>query len=115
MTGIETLHPDFEQLEEDGVEPEHVVLYKLLSMFGPAPAELIRHVDDGYSAELLTALSRAVQEEEEEDPSLRFEQWKETEFPNLTPETKRVILRMTDLDPKRRATIGQILDDPWWD
>jgi len=64
---VETLHPDFEQLKKDGTEPEQVILYKLLSMFGPASPELIAHVDDQYGGELLAALSRVV---EEEDPGL---------------------------------------------
>jgi serine/threonine protein kinase len=112
VTGVETLHPDFQQLKEEGTEPEHVILYKLLSMFGPAPPELITHVNNGYWGELLTALSRVV---EEEDPRVRFEQWEETEFPNLNPETKRMILRMTNLDPNKRATMDQVLEDRWWD
>jgi serine/threonine protein kinase len=108
---VETLHPEFQQLKEEGTEPEHVILYKLLSMFGPVPPELITHINDEYWDELLTALSEAVAEE---DPSVRFEQWEESTFPNLDHETKRMILRMTDLNPKNRATIDQILEDPWW-
>lgn len=108
---METLHPDFEQLKKDGVEPEHVILYKLLSMFGPAPPELITHVNDEYWGEWLTTFSQVVVDE---DPSARFEQWEEKVFPNLDSEAKRVILRMTKLDPKKRATMDQILEDPWW-
>ena len=108
---METLHPDFQQLKEEGTEPEQVVLYKLLSMFGPVSSELILHVNDGYWNELLTALSQAAAEE---DPSVRFRQWEETDFPNLNPETKRMILRMTNLNPKKRATMDQILEDRWW-
>lgn len=108
---METLPPDFQQLREEGTEPEHVVLYKLLSMFGPVPPGFIAHMNDEYCVELLTALSEAVAEE---DPSVRFKQWEESTFPNLDHETKRMILRMTDLNPKNRATIDQILEDPWW-
>jgi len=108
---VEALHPDFQQLKEEGTEPEHVILYKLLSMFGPAPRELITHIDDEYWDELLTALSEVVAEE---DPSVRFEHWEESNFPNLNRELKRMILRMTNLDPKNRATIDQILEDSWW-
>lgn len=109
---METLHPDFQQLKEEGTEPEHVILYKLLSMFGPVPPELITHVHDEYWGELLTGLSQVV---EEEDRRVRFEQWDEAEFPNLNPETKRMILRMTNLNPNKRATMDQILEDRWWD
>lgn len=45
---------------------------------------------------------------------MRFEQWEENDFLNLDPDTKRIILRMTNLDPKRRATMDEILKDPWW-
>ena len=108
---METLHPDFEQLKKEGTEPEHVILYKLLSIFGPLPPELITHVNDEYWGELLMALSQVVADE---DPSDHFEQWEENVSPNLDPETKRVISRMMKLDPKKRATMDQILEDPWW-
>jgi serine/threonine protein kinase len=111
ITGAETLHPDFEQLKKEGTEPELVILYKLLSIFGPLPQELITHVNDEYWAELLTALSQAAADE---DPGAHFEQWDENTFPNLDAEAKRVISRMTNLDPKKRATMDQILEDPWW-
>ena len=105
------LHPDFEHLKEEGTEPEQVILYRLLSMFGPVPSGLIAHIDDEYWGELLTALSEAVAEE---DPSMRFAQWKEKDFPNLNFETRRMILRMKNLDPKKRATMEQIVEDRWW-
>ena len=70
ITGAEVFHPDFEQLGKDAVEPEHVILYKLLSMFGPAPQELLACIDDEYWNELLSALSEVVIEE---GPLQRFE------------------------------------------
>jgi len=112
ITGAETLHPDFEQLEKEGTEPEAVILYKLLSIFGPVPPELITHVNDEYWSQLITALAQAIAEE---DTNCRFEQWEESTFPNLDTEAKRVILSMTNLDPKKRATMDQILGDPWWE
>ncbi len=108
---METLHPDFEQLKKEGAEPEQVILYKLLSIFGPLPPGLITHVNDEYWGELLTALALVLADE---DPTGHFEQWEEKVFPNLDPEVKTVISRMTNLDPKRRATMHQILEDPWW-
>lgn len=111
ITGVETLHPDFEQLKKEGTEPEQVILYKLISIFGPLPSELITHINDEYWAELLTALSRVIADE---DPSEHFQHWEERVFPNLDTETKRVILMMTNLDPKKRATMDQILEDHWW-
>ncbi|KAK5093980.1 hypothetical protein LTS08_008764 [Lithohypha guttulata] len=111
VTGVEALHPDFEQLQKEGTEPDQVIWYKLLSVFGPLPPELVTHVNDEDWGELFTALSLVVAHE---DPSARFEQWGKDVFPNLDPETKRVLSRMTNLDPKRRATMDEILEDPWW-
>jgi hypothetical protein len=46
---------------------------------------------------------------------MRFDRWTDDAFPNRDAETKRVISRMTRLDPRERATvIFQILIDPWW-
>ncbi|EXJ56528.1 hypothetical protein A1O7_06872 [Cladophialophora yegresii CBS 114405] len=111
ITGMETLHPDFEQLKKDNVEPEQVILYQLFSMFGTAPPGLIPHVNDEYWSELLRMLSDVVAEEQ---PSMRFAQWDGGNSPNLNAETKRMILKMTELDPKKGPTMSCILEDPWW-
>lgn len=105
------MHPDFEQLRKEGTEPEDVILYKLLSMFGPVPSEFIAHTNDQFYGEMVKALSEAVAEE---DPSVRFAQWKETDFPNLDAGSKDLILKMTNLDPRKRETLAQIMADPWW-
>ncbi|ETI26444.1 hypothetical protein G647_03221 [Cladophialophora carrionii CBS 160.54] len=112
ITGVEALHPDFEQLKKDGVEPEQLILYQLLSMFGPAPPGLIAHVNDEYWGELSRVLSDVVAGE---DPSIRFEQWDEGILPNLNAQAKRVILKMTELDPIKRPTMSCILGDPRWE
>ncbi|OCT48675.1 hypothetical protein CLCR_05212 [Cladophialophora carrionii] len=109
---VETLHPDFEQLKKDGVEPEQLILYQLLSMFGPAPPGLIAHVNDEYWGELLRVLAEVVAEE---DPSIRLEQWDEGILPNLNAEAKSMILNMTELDPIKRPTMSCSLEDPWWE
>lgn len=48
ITSVETLHLDFGQLKKEGTESEQVILYKLLSFFGPLPPELIKHDNDEY-------------------------------------------------------------------
>ena len=88
-----------------------MILCKLLSMFGPLPPELIMHVNDEFWGELLTMLSHVVADE---DPTGHFEQWEQSDFPNLDSKTKRVISRMINLDPKNRATMDQFPEDPWW-
>jgi serine/threonine protein kinase len=105
---VQSLHFDFSELD---TEPEMAVLFKLLSTFGPLPGALIKHVDDAKASELLTSLWQAVKEN---DVNGDFADWTENVYPNLTNEAKRVISRMTNLDPAKRATMSEILKDSYW-
>lgn len=102
------MHFDTAELD---AEPEVVVLFKTLSTFGPLPDALIQHVDDAKAAELLGDLWQAVKEN---DVNGGFADWTEDVFPNLTDEAKRLILRMTNLDPAKRATMSEIVKDSYW-
>lgn len=102
------MHFDFAELD---TEPEVVVLFKLLSTFGPLPDALIKHVDNAKASELLAGLWQAVKEN---DVNWDFADWTEDVFPNLTNEAKRLILRMTNLDPAKRATMSEIVKDSYW-
>ncbi|KAF2010973.1 putative serine/threonine protein kinase, partial [Aaosphaeria arxii CBS 175.79] len=108
ITGVEWLHADFETLE---VEPESVILFKLLSVFGPLPDALVEHVNDAESEELLRALWQAISEDETNES---FDSWSSNTFPNLDSEIKRLILRMTNLDPMKRASMSDIMTDDYW-
>lgn len=108
ITGAQCFQPDFEKLE---TEPEPVVLYKLLCVFGPLPDALVKHVNDGEAGELLRALQQGIADQELSDP---FEQWSEEVFPNLDCQAKKMILRMTNLDPANRASMRDIMQDPYW-
>ncbi|KAE9968992.1 hypothetical protein EG328_007146 [Venturia inaequalis] len=108
ITGVEWLHADFANLE---VEPESVILFKLLSAFGPLPDELVKHVNDAESGELLRALWQAISEDETNET---FDSWSSDTFPNLDNEAKRLILRMTNLDPAKRASMSDIMADTYW-
>jgi serine/threonine protein kinase len=88
-----------------------VVLFKLLSTFGPLPDALVDHVNDEEAGTLLKSLWQAIIEG---DPSERFEQWSEENFPNLDDKAKKLILRMTNLDPSKRAPMSEIVMDPYW-
>jgi hypothetical protein len=88
-----------------------VVLYKLLATFGPLPDALVKHINDDEAGELLQGLWQAVVENE---PYEAFEQWSEEKFPNLDNEAKRLILRMTNLAPAKRALMSDIMMDPYW-
>jgi serine/threonine protein kinase len=105
---VEWLHADFTTLE---VEPESVILFKLLSAFGPLPDALVEHVNDAESGELLRALWQAISEDETNET---FDSWSSDTFPNLDSEVKRLILRMTNLDPVKRALMSDIMADTYW-
>lgn len=113
MTGAQTLVPHFEHLEEVKVDPGIVVLIGLLQYFGPPPEGLLKHVGD-KSADVLTNLWKAIQEDDKNEGLGPFDQWDESTLPEFTPETKRFLSRMLNLDPAQRATIADILEDPWW-
>lgn len=103
------MHFDFAELD---TEPEVVVLFKLLLTFGPLPDALVKHVDDAKAGKLLADLWQTVKEN---DVKGNFADWTEDDFPNLTDEAKRLILRMTNLDPAKRATMSGILEDGYWE
>lgn len=88
-----------------------MILFKLLSAFGPLPDALITHVNDEKDGAILKGLWQAITEDESND---RFERWSEEMFPNLDDEAKRLILRMTNLDPAKRALMSDIVMDPYW-
>jgi serine/threonine protein kinase len=105
------LHPDFEELRKHGIVPEMEIMGRLILFFGPLPSGLLTHINDEEWVGLLRQLSQMMADQ---SPSQHFEQWDEKDYRNLDPDTKRVISRMTDLDPARRATMDEILKDPWW-
>ncbi|THZ04582.1 hypothetical protein D6C93_02388 [Aureobasidium pullulans] len=109
ITGVEWLHPNFDDLETD---PEPVILYKLLTAFGPLPKALVSHINDEQGGALMEGLWEAIEDEGLYEP---FKDWPQKRFPNLDHEAKGLILRMTNLDPAKRATMSQVMEDPYWD
>lgn len=88
-----------------------MILFKLLSAFGPLPDALVEHVNDKEAGALLKDLWQAITEDESNEA---FEHWSEEMLPNLDNEAKRLILRMTNLDPAKRALMSDIVMDPYW-
>ena len=87
------------------------ILGRLILLFGPLPPGLVTHINDREWGNLLTQFSQLMADQ---SPDQHFEQWDEKDFRNLDPDTKRVISRMMNLDPARRATMDEVLKDPWW-
>jgi len=111
-TGVQCFHPDFDKLKELGIEPEPVILLKLLSVFGPLPDALVDHVNNEEAGALLKGLWEAIIAENKNE---NFEHWSEETFPNLNDEAKRLIQRMTHLDPAKRASMSDIIVDNYWE
>jgi len=88
-----------------------VILFKLLSAFGPLQDGLVKHVNDTESGELIRALWQAISEDETNET---FDSWSSDTFPNLDNEVKRLILKMTNLDPAKRASMSDIMADTYW-
>lgn len=86
---------------------------KLLCAFGPLPDALVQHVNDEEAGARLKDQWREIEQAEAYDP---FEQWSEENLPGFTlnNEAKRLILRMTNLDPAKRALMSDIIMDPYW-
>lgn len=93
------------------IEPEPVVLFKLLMLFGPLPDALVKHVNDKEAAELFEGLWQSIVEEGLSKP---FEQWSKETIPHLDSDARRLRLRMTNLDPTKRASMSDIMMDPYW-
>ncbi|EGC47039.1 conserved hypothetical protein [Histoplasma capsulatum var. duboisii H88] len=113
ITGVETLHPDFEQLKRDMIEPELEIMGRLISFFGPVPDELVIHVNNDNWGQIMIVISEGTSDGGPVGPG-RFEKWEEKDYPNLDSETKRFLWRMTNLSPLKRATMEEIMEDPWW-
>lgn len=98
------------------IEPERVILRKLLSHFGPLPDALVKHVNGEKAGELLKNLSKMIAEDEEQAEGYEpFEQWTEADYPNLNEDAKRLIMRMKDLDHGKRVKMIDTMTDPYWD
>ncbi|TGO42474.1 hypothetical protein BHYA_0008g00650 [Botrytis hyacinthi] len=112
LAGTEPFNLDFESLS---VELEQAILHELLSNFGPLPDELVKHVDSEKAGEHLKDLWKMIEEDEERAEGYEpFEQWTEADYPNLDNDAKRLILRLTNLDPGKRAEMVEITTNPYW-
>lgn len=99
-----------EKLEE-GVLPEIEVLERMISYFGPVPEGLLEHINQDHWCIALIQLSRSFNEA---NPAKPFSLWSEQGFQHLDSHFKRLVGRMMDLDPAKRATVNELLKDPWW-
>ena len=81
----------------------------MISYFGPAPLGLLEHINDDRWCIALIDINRSFNGS---NPAKPFSLWKG--FPQLDTNTKRFIGRMLQLDPGKRATAAELLEDSWW-
>lgn len=86
---------------------------RLISFFGPVPSGLVAHVQDENWGKIMMAISESTADGGPAGPG-RFAKWEEKDYPNLDSEAKRMLLRMVNLDPSKRVTMEEILEDTWW-
>ncbi|KAH7342928.1 kinase-like domain-containing protein [Rhexocercosporidium sp. MPI-PUGE-AT-0058] len=113
ITNQEKLHPNFQELDQEGTSHTEALMIILLAYFGPVPQELITHIKDEVWAERITRFAASL-EGMGLGETERLENWPQEEQPDLDFEAKRFISRMTNLDPAKRATIEENMADPWW-
>jgi hypothetical protein len=102
---------DHQELREREVEPEIEVLGRDIVYFGPLSEGLLKHTADETWQTVLGQVAEGVAGA---DSSFHLLNWQENDFPNIDAGAKRMLLRIMNLDPAKRATIDEILEDPYW-
>jgi len=107
-----------EELQPD-VDTGPQVMDRMIRYFGLVPDALFNDIPNQWR-QILQVLNDSYCNEESFEP---FSEWGQRVFPILVTDTnfeyldsgfKRFIGRMMSMDPDERATVGELLDDPWW-
>lgn len=109
--GSVPLRIDLKEVMENGLVPEMQVMILILAFFGPLPPGLLTHINHEERSARLKNLWEIVKSTASDS---HFKDWEEKEYLNLNPDTKRFILTMVNLDPAKRASMKEIMEDPWW-
>lgn len=98
------------ELRTNQLLPEQECLTRQFAFFGPLPQELLDRVNNERGNRLLLEAAKAGELVATEDTGSRFEHWGN----DLGLETKNMLSRLVNLGPMARATMDEILQDPWW-
>ncbi|GAB1732624.1 hypothetical protein NU195Hw_g3713t1 [Hortaea werneckii] len=101
---------DYQNLAKAGVTPEQEVLTRHFCYFGPVPDSLYQQIKDEKWRHALQLASSMAEAEVKERPMLRLRAWGQ-ELGESAPD---LLSGMTNIDPKGRLTIDQVLAHPYW-
>ncbi|EUC42743.1 hypothetical protein COCMIDRAFT_39214 [Bipolaris oryzae ATCC 44560] len=100
---------DYPELAKHGVSPQHAVLTRHFSYFGPANQGLLNVINNKKWTKALTILSKETDLVVQDYPDMSFEAWGHV----FGSGAQKMISGMTKIDPRARATIGQVMEHPW--
>lgn len=83
----------------------------MISYFGPVPLGLLEHVNEDDWCLAMIQLNSSFSKD---NPAKPFSRWNERSFPGLDFNFKGLVAKMMNLDPAKRATVDELLKDPWW-
>lgn len=101
---------DYQSLIKSGITPEQEILTKHFCYFGPVPEALYQQIQDEDWRNALRLAAQMADAEVEERPVLRMSFWGE----ELGSAALDMLSGMTNLDPKARLTIDEVLAHPYW-
>lgn len=101
---------DYQSLKKAGITPEQEIVTKHFCYFGPVPESLYQQIKDEDWRNALRLAAQMADAEVEERPVLRMSFWGE----ELGPAALDMLSGMTNLDPKARLTIDEVLAHPYW-
>lgn len=93
-----------------GITAEQEIVTKYFCYFGPVPESFYQRTEDEEWRHAFRMAARVAEAEVEERPMLRMNVWGE----ELGETAVELLTGMTNLDPKDRLTIEQVLDHAYW-
>ena len=101
---------DWKELIEAGFPPEQDIVTKHFCYFGPVPETLYEQIRDEDWRKAFRAAAKAADLEVTERPEMRMRFWTQ----GLGESAVDLLGKMTNLDPKRRPKIEEVLDHRYW-
>ncbi|KAF2208112.1 hypothetical protein CERZMDRAFT_50015 [Cercospora zeae-maydis SCOH1-5] len=101
---------DWKELIEAGIPPEQDIVTKHFCYFGPVPESLYNQIRDEDWRKAFRAAAEAADLEVTERPEMRMRFWTQ----GLGENTVDLLEKMTNLDPKCRPKIEEVLAHRYW-